>query len=276
MLWSPPLLNLKVSVPPSESKTTGRLKIKLDDFLLFWIGWVTPEPVIVNIELFVAVIVTEAAEEALLVFICATVLLLSTIRSASIVTLAVSAVGMPGDQLAALDQRLSPPALLKLATRTSAAPIWPEELITGVTPPNKTLANWALVKPLAFVPKEISLLPAPVMLSVAVPQSADELSANAAEVTSASKIKFKFPAPIVIVPIADWFLLKVRDKALPFDSIFPLKTFFPLIIILWPSEVSPVVINVPALRKVESSAESTVKVVLLPFIRIPPVWLDPS
>ena len=255
MLWSPPLLNLKVSVPPSESKTTGRLKIKLEAFLLFWKGCVTPAPVTVSTELLVAVIVTEAAEVAPLVLICPTVTLLSIIRSASTVTLAVSAVGMPGDQLAALDQRLSPPALLKLATRTSAAPIWPEELITGVTPPNKTLANWALVKPLAFVPKDTSLLPAPVILSVAVPQSADELSAKATEVTSESKIKFKFPAPIVIVPRADWFWLKVRVKALSFDSIFPLKTFFPLRIISWPSEASPVVINVPALRKVESSAE---------------------
>jgi len=34
-LWSPPLLNLKVSVSPDESKTTGRLKTKLPAFLLF-------------------------------------------------------------------------------------------------------------------------------------------------------------------------------------------------------------------------------------------------
>ena len=73
-LSSPPLLNLKVSVSSSdESKTTGRSKIKLEDFLLFWIGWVTPTPVIVRIASLVAVIVTESAEVALTVLICATV-----------------------------------------------------------------------------------------------------------------------------------------------------------------------------------------------------------
>ena len=64
MLWSPPLLNLRVLVASSVvSKITGRLKIKLPPFLLFWIGWVTlPSPVTVREELFVAITVTEAAE----------------------------------------------------------------------------------------------------------------------------------------------------------------------------------------------------------------------
>ncbi len=53
--WSPPLLSLKVSVPPAESKTTGRLKIKLEADLLFWIGWVTPAPVTVSIASLIAV-----------------------------------------------------------------------------------------------------------------------------------------------------------------------------------------------------------------------------
>jgi hypothetical protein len=35
MLWSAPLPNLKVSVAPSESNTTGRSKIKLPALLLF-------------------------------------------------------------------------------------------------------------------------------------------------------------------------------------------------------------------------------------------------
>jgi hypothetical protein len=46
--------------------------------------------------------------------ICATVLLLSTIRSALIMTFAVFSVGIPADQLAALDHKLSPPVLLKI------------------------------------------------------------------------------------------------------------------------------------------------------------------
>ena len=113
-LSSPPTLIFIVSVPPSESKTTGRLKIRLDDFLLFWIGWVTPAPVTVSIASLIAVIVTEASDVVPLFLICAIVTLLSTIRSVSTVTLAVSIFGIPADQLAAFDHRLSPPALLKV------------------------------------------------------------------------------------------------------------------------------------------------------------------
>ena len=225
--------------------------------------------------MFVAVIVTDAADVELLFLIWPTVLLLSTIRSASTVTFAVSEVGIPGDQFAAFDHKLSPPALVKLATNTSAAPIWPEELITGVTPPKEIWATWSDVSPLASVPKDTSLFPAPVILSVPVPQSADELSANAAEVTSASSVKFKFPLPIVIVPRADWFLLRVRVKAWFFVLTLPLKTFAPFTIILWPVELSPVSINTPVLRKIELSAESTVKVVSFPFIKIPPLTFVP-
>ena len=74
----------------------------------------TPTPVIVSVASLVAVIVTDAAEVELLFLICATVLLLSTIRSASIIILAASTFGIPADQLAALDHKLSPPALLKV------------------------------------------------------------------------------------------------------------------------------------------------------------------
>ena len=208
---SPPLLSLKVSVASSEeSKTTGRLKIKLDDFLLFWIGWVTPTPVIVRVALLVAVIVTESAEPEPAILICATVLLLSTIRSALIVILAVLSVGIPADQLAALDQRLSPPVLLKVEIKTEAVDSWPEELITGVDPLSNTRANWFSVKPLASVPKEISLFPAPVITRDPVPQSEDELSAKASEVNDSGTVKVKVPLPIAIVPADDWFLLIVK------------------------------------------------------------------
>ena len=276
MLWSAPLLNLKVSVASSdESNTTGRSKSKLPPLLLFCIGWVTPEPVIVKTELFVAVIVTEAADESLLFLICATVLLLSTIRSASTVTLALSTFGIPADQFAAFDHKLSPPALVKVDTDMTIAEIWPDVFITAASPAIVIWATWSAVSPLASVPKDTSLFPAPVILSVPVPQSADELSANAAEVTSASSVKFKFPLPIVIVPRADWFLLRVRVKAWFFVLILPLKTFAPLTIILWPVELSPVSINTPVLRKIELSAESTVKVVSFPFIKIPPLTFVP-
>ena len=75
---------------------------------------------IVKTELFVAVIVTDAADVELLFLICATVLLLSTIRSASTVTLALLSVGIPADQFAAFDHKLSPPALVKVEIRTDA------------------------------------------------------------------------------------------------------------------------------------------------------------
>ena len=74
----------------------------------------TPTPVTVRDASLVAVTVTDAAEDALEFLICATVLLLSTIRSASTIILAVSTFGIPADQLAALDHKLSPPALLKV------------------------------------------------------------------------------------------------------------------------------------------------------------------
>ena len=74
----------------------------------------TPAPVTVSVASLLAVIVTESEDVALLVLICATVLLLSTIRSASTIILAVSTFGIPADQLAALDHKLSPPALLKV------------------------------------------------------------------------------------------------------------------------------------------------------------------
>ena len=117
-LSSPPAFIFIVSVSPSESKTTGRLKIKLEEALLFWIGWVTPVPVTVSFELFIAVMVNESAEVFPLFLIWATVLSLSTIRSASMVILAVSPVGIPKDQLAALDHRLSFPALVKVEIKT--------------------------------------------------------------------------------------------------------------------------------------------------------------
>ena len=57
---------------------------------------------------------------ALEVLICATVLLLSTIRSASTIIFASSTVGIPADQLAAFDHKLSPPELVKVDCEISA------------------------------------------------------------------------------------------------------------------------------------------------------------
>ena len=68
------------------------------------------------------------------ILICPTVTLLSTVRSESTVTLAVSSVGIPADQLAAFDQRLSTPALLKVDIVTEDPASFPVELITGVEP----------------------------------------------------------------------------------------------------------------------------------------------
>ena len=193
-----------------ESNTTGRSKSKLPPLLLFCIGWVTPEPVIVKTELFVAVIVTEAADESLLVLIWPTVLLLSTIRSASTVTLAVSTFGIPADQFAAFDHKLSPPALVKVDTDITIAEIWPDVFITADSPAIVIWATWSSVSPSASVPKDTSSTPAPVITREPVPQSEDELSANATDVTAVANDKLKVPLPIVIVPTADWFLLIVK------------------------------------------------------------------
>ena len=86
----------------------------------------------------------------------------------------------------------------------------PELLIRGVDPLSDILANWDSVKPLASVPKDTSLFAASVITREPVPQSEDELSANATDVTSPSNDKLKVPLPIVIVPTADWFLLIVK------------------------------------------------------------------
>ena len=228
----------------------------------------------------VAVIVTEAAEVAPLVLICPNVTLVSIIRSASTVTLAVATFGIPADQLATFDQRLSPPALLKLDTATSSTESFPVSLITAWLPDIVIWASWADVIPLASVPKETSLSAAPVITTFPVPQSDDELSANAADVTSVASAKFNVPEPIVIVPMADWFLLIV-SVGLKFPiAMFPLSVLAPFTVILAPSFVT---FNEPAdLRNVPSSATFEMIVTWLfvdaapPAVVRVPAYDDPS
>ena len=108
-------------------------------------------------------------------------------RSASTVIFAVFSVGMPADQLSALDHKLSPPLLLNVETITDGDPSCPCPFIAGVEPPSVICASCAFVRPLASDPKEISLSAAPVMVSaLPLPQVAPELSAKAIAVTAAS------------------------------------------------------------------------------------------
>ena len=218
MILEDPLRNLTDSTASSdESKTTGRLKIRSVEALLFLIGWVTPTPVIVRVELSVAVMVDESV-----LVICAIVLLLSTIRSAVTVILAVSTVGIPAVQLAALDQRLSPPALLNVDTTIWFAEIWPEEFIAASPPEIVIWASCSVVIAVLSVPKATSLSAAPVITTFPVPQSESLLTANFTDVTASANARFKFPLPIAMVPIADWFFLTVRVKGLFLVIIFPL------------------------------------------------------
>ena len=188
--------------------------------------------------------------------------------------------GIPADQLAAFDHRLSSPALLKVDTATSFTEIFPVSLINAWLPDIVIWASWSAVIPSASVPKETSSSTAPVITSDPVPQSADELSTKAADVTSAANTRFKVPTlPIVIVPIADWFLfivnVVVNESAV---LIFPFNVFAPLIIILAPAPWTS--IWFPETSKVPSS--ETFEVIKLSlFVPVPatiisPVCEDPS
>ena len=180
--------------------------------------------------------------------------------------------------MATFDQRLSPPALLKVDTATSFTDSFPVLLITAWLPDIVIWASWADVIPLASVPKETSLSAAPVITRDPVPQSEDELSANAKVVTAAFKDKFKVPEPIVMVSTADWLALIVKVCSLFPVLIFPFKVFAPLIIIFAPAPWMSILF--PEANKVPSSETlDVIKLSLLfpvPATIISPLYDDPS
>ena len=237
MLPAPAPFTWTVSVSV-ELNTIGRFNVNFSPALLFWIGCVTAFPLMVRMAELVAV-TSISPDAALDTLSCPISWLESTTKLDFKVTL-VLAVGVPVDQLASVDHRLSVPALSKVVVTTFNAAISPFALIWTADPFKVVLPSWSAVSPLALVPIETSLSWAPVITSFPrLCQVSLELSAKATEVTSSPISKFKFCSPILIVPIADWFSLTVKFKLYFFCCIFPLKTSPApsAIIILWPVEV---------------------------------------
>ena len=129
-----------VSTASVELNTTLRSKFKSVSALLFCIGCVTLIPERVNVLPLLDVTATSPVPAPSL--ICAISTSVSKIRESVKVTLAFVTLGIPSDQLPAVDHNLSPVALLNVDTATSVFSVdsLPSEPITTVAPP---ISIWA-------------------------------------------------------------------------------------------------------------------------------------
>ena len=152
------------------------------------------------------------------------------------------------------------------ATGATLLLIYPDELIVEENPSIVIWLSWSDVTPLTSVPIETWSTAAPVIARVPVPHSADELSANAADVTSSAITKFRVPEPIVTVPMADWLSL-IYSVGLKFPiAMFPFNELAPFTVILAPSLVT--FNKPPDFRNVPSSA--TFEMIVTWLFDVPP------
>ena len=210
-----------------ELITTLRSKIREELPLLFWIGAVTFFPLMVSVLPLLLVTFTSPVPPPSL--ICESSKSVSKIMESVRIILAVETLGIPLLQLPAVDQSLSPVALLNVDAATSllTTASLPSDPNSTCPPPISIWASCSAVRPLASVPKLMTSSLKLLITILPVPQFAAELSANASEVTSSPMVIVSVPDPMVIV-FALWFLFTLRFiPAVVWSSIEPFIAFSP-------------------------------------------------